>query len=54
MSIYEKFTSAISIVPIPSFAIQEASISFEMEVQATTEYIDLPQAIAGRLEGSVV
>jgi len=54
MHIYEKLTPAISVVPIPNFVIQEASILFEMEVQATTEIIDLPQAIAGRMEGSVV
>ena len=54
MSIYDKLTSEISVVPIPSFVIQEARINFEMEIQASKEYSDLPEALSGRMEGSAV
>ena len=48
------FDPHVSIIPLPTLVIDEASFWFKMELEATTEYTDLPSAIANRLEGSVV
>lgn len=45
---------SISVIPIPTLTLQSEATELAMAVEASTEYIDLPEALAHRLEGSVL
>ena len=54
MNIVDKLNNGISVIPIPTFTTETEVLQLGMEVEATTEYVDLPQALAGRKEGCAI